>query len=429
MTSFSALSQDSLTGRWMRWLAALLLVAAPATPAWELGGHLKYQYTHTHYRPDDMAAVIGDPSADDHGLDARLKAEHRAGAWDFVAHYELLAIAGDTLETRRQLATLGLVRTGTTNGLPDDSTRLFDLTDEITDSERRAAVQRLDRLSVGYTGNAGVVRFGRQALSWGNGLVFNPLDFVNPFSPIAIDKDYKTGDDMLFAQLTAGAGDVQGIVLPRRDAATHEVESAESTYSAKLRLRRGGYDLDFIAALHFDETLAGLGVVRSVGGAVWRLDLGYTDTESGEDVWSLVTNLDYSWTWFERNFYGYAEYFHNGFGEGDPARYATPNPELAARIARGELFTLARDYAAVGGQIELTPLLNLYANLIRNLDDASHFVQLRGAYDWTQDLQLMAGLNWPMGERGDEYGGIPLPGIGAYLTPGRAVYARVAYYF
>jgi hypothetical protein len=65
---------------------------------------------------------------------------------------------------------------------------------------------------------------------------------------------------------------------------------------------------------------------------------------------------------------------------------------------------------------------------VRNLNDASHVLQLRGVYDWQQNVQLMAGVNLPFGDRGDEYGGIAVTS-GAYVAAGRSAYARIAYYF
>jgi len=260
--------------------------------------------------------------------------------------------------------------------------------------------------------------------------VFQPLDFVNPFSPIAIDKDYKTGDDMLYGQWWVGdRGDVQAIVLPRRDPATHRVEGSQSSYAVKFHTRIADVDLDLLAARHFSENLAGVGVVKSVGGAIWRMDVSYTDLEPGGGATSLVTNLDYSWIWGGRNVYGYLEYFRNGVGETDRANYAAPGAELSARLTRGELFTLARDYVALGLQVELHPLFNLHSNLIANLNDGSKYFQLRGMYDWLQDVQLMAGLNLPLGERGTEYGGVPVSGISAYVSTGKLIYVRGAYYY
>lgn len=416
------------SGRALLFIA--LAVSAPVlADDWQFGGHVKYQYTYTDYRVDDISAVFGHDPARDHSLDLRLKAENRAGPWDFAAHYELLAIDGDTLAARRRLAALGLVA-GTASGLPDDRRRLFDLTHEATDQNRKAAVQRLDRLSVGYGSARQTLRVGRQAVSWGNGLVFQPLDFVNPFSPIAIDKDYKTGDDMLYGQWLVGEkDDVQAMVVPRRDPDADRVESRQSSYAVKYRARISGFDIDFLAARHFDESLAGVGVVRSLGGAVWRLDASFTDMKNDSNTLSLVTNVDYSWVWGGRNVYGYAEYFRSGVGESSRAGYAAPGMALSARIAHGELYTLARDYAALGFQIELTPLFNLHTGLIANLDDGSKFLQIRGVYDWQQDVQLTLGVNAPLGDRGSEYGGVPVATTGAYAGSGRSLYLKVASYF
>lgn len=411
-------------------LAALAASAPVVADDWNFGGHIKYQYTYTDFRADDINAVFGGDPAHDQNLDLRLKAENRTGPWDFAAHYELLAVAGDSLEARRHMAAAGVPAIGTVTGLPDDRRRLFDLTRETTERDRLAAVQRLDRLSLGYSTARQSLRFGRQAVSWGNGLVFQVLDFVNPFSPIVVDKEYKTGDDMFYGQwLLGGKDDVSAIVLPRRDPETDRVENNQSSYAVKYRAHLSGFDLDFLGALHFGENLAGFGVVRSVGGAVWRMDLSYTDLEHGGSATSLVTNMDYSWTWGGKNVYGYVEYFRNGVGESDRADYATPNAELSDRLARGELFTLARDYAALGLQVELTPLFNLYTNLIANLNDGSKFLQLRGVYDWMEDVQLMAGINLPSGNRGTEYGGVPVAGTSAFAAAGKSVYVRGAYYF
>ncbi|GMR03748.1 MAG: hypothetical protein BMS9Abin22_251 [Gammaproteobacteria bacterium] len=407
-----------------------MFMAAANANGWRFGGHLKYQYTHTDYRSDDVNAVFGGDPVQDHELDFRVKAENRTGPWDITAHYEFLAIGGDTLQTRRAFSAAGLLSSGMITGLPDDRRRLFDLTEEIRDRDRVAAVHRLDRLSLGHSSARRVLRFGRQVISWGNGLVFHVLDFVNPFSPIAIDKDFKTGDDMFYGQwLLDGSSDVQVIVLPRRNPATHKLAGDQSSYAVKVHTRLGEIDLDLLGARHFDENLIGVGFVKSIGGAVWRLDGSVTDVKGDNNAFSLVINLDYSWIWDGKNVYGYIEYFRNGVGETDRAKYASPDPALSERINRGELFTLGRDNAALGLRIEISPLFNLFNNLIWNLNDGSIFYQLRSVYDWKQNVQIMAGINLPLGNRGDEYGGIPTAVPGTFAAPGRSVYVRVGYFF
>lgn len=413
-------------------LFSALIVMSPSTHAegWEYGGHLKYQYTYTDYHDSDVAALYGSDPARDHSLDGRLKAEWLGRGFDFSAHYEVLALAGDSVETRRVLNAAGLQKTGTVNGLPDDSQRLFDLTDDFIDDNRAAAVHRLDRLSIGFTSGNATLRFGRQAVSWGNGMAFQVLDFVNPFSPIAIDKDYKTGEDMLYGQWQwAGRGDAQLMLLPRRDPQTHDLDHEQASDALKLHTRSGDFDLDLLVARHYDQTLLGLGVVRSIGGAVWRLDALQTEVPMRDAVWSLATNIDYSWVLYGKNMYGFAEYYRNGFGSARASGYLAPDTELTERLARGEVYTVGRDYAALGVQVELNPLVNAFATIILNLNDASRFLQLRGVYDWRQDTQFMAGINLPDGERGSEFGGLPTGMPGIWVSPGRSIYARAAYYF
>jgi hypothetical protein len=418
----------------MAYVAGIAMFVVGASGAhgqgWQFGGHAKYQYRYTDYRADDIQAVLGHTPAQDQGVDLRLKADYQDARWDAALHYELLGIHGDALEAQRQLSTFGLTGRASATGLPDDRRQLFDLTDTLVDGRRTAAVHRLDRLALGYHDSARTVRAGRQAVSWGNGLAFQVLDFVDPFAPTAIDKDYKNGEDMLYGQWALPAqSDAQFMLVPRRDPQTRQVEDGESSYAAKWRRRVAGVDVDVLAARNHDEYVGGVGVVRSVGGAVGRLDASLTGLQDGSRSWSVVTNLDYSWVWATKNWYGYAEYFRNGVGETTTAGYVAPNAELAARLARGEVYTLARDYAALGLQLEVTPLLNTFANLIYNLNDTSSYLQLRGVYDWAQNTQLMLGANLPHGERGEEYGGIPVGATGTWLGYGRAVYARLAQYF
>ena len=401
-----------------------------AAEGWEFGGHLKYQLGATDFKSGDVAALYGDDPSYDQAFDGRLKTDWRKHGWDFSAHYEVLVLNGDALETRRVLRRLGLLASGSASGLPDDRQRLFDLTDDVIDHRRTVAVHRLDRLAVGYTAGKATVRLGRQAMSWGNGLAFQVFDFVNPFSPIAIDKDYKTGEDLLYGQWQwTDQGDGQVLLLPRRDPFTRKLDHEQASHAVKLHTRAAGFDIDTLVARHYDQTLLGVGGTRSIGGAVWRLDALHTDIPGRDGVWSLVTNLDYSWTLFGKNLYSFVEYFRNGFGVYKEAGYVGMDPQLAARVARGELYTLGRDNLVLGLQMEFSPLLNIFGTLLQNLNDGSRLAQLRGVYDWRQNLQVMAGVNLPAGERGSEYGGIPVAPGGPYLAGGSSVYARLAYYF
>ena len=209
------------------WLPALLagLMAIPCVSsaqgvdAWSFGGHGKYGYSFTSL-PDNSAlqAIGGELQA--HSLEARFKAAFQAGRWSLDAHAQLIGIRSDLLAAGGGLAAL-LPGSGVIN----DQRRWFDLTHEISSESDRATLLRLDRASVAYTGDKTVLRFGRQAVSWGTGMLFTPMDIFNPFDPTAVDKEYKTGDDMLYGQyLQDNGNDMQAVVVVRRDLASGDVE-------------------------------------------------------------------------------------------------------------------------------------------------------------------------------------------------------------
>ncbi len=292
-------------------------------------------------------------------------------------------------------------------------------------------VHRLDRFYVGFTGDKAVLRVGRQAVSWGNGLIYTPMDFFNPFDPAAVDKEYKTGDDMLYGQyLKQNGDDLQAVWVVRRDL-DGNVSSDVDSIAAKYHGFIGGKEYDLLLAQHYDDNVFAVGGLSDLGSALWRGDITLTDTQT-DNIVSLVTNLTYSWVGWGHNISGVAEYFYNGFGQADgdysPAALAN-NPDLTKRIVRGELFTLGRSYLALSAMIEMTPLWLLTPNAFINLSDGSMLAQLVTSHDLKQDLQILAAISVPVGAAGTEYGGIDSDIAGKHLSTGFNLFAQLAWYF
>jgi hypothetical protein len=411
-------------------LCGAIFTLPPAVHAqdWVFGGHTKYQLTHSIYPDDSALRELLGRDATGHAGEVRLKIAGDHGPWDLNADYQLIGLYSDTLGVLRESPILPGSRVGVIN----DDRRWFDLTHEIEDSGKKAVVQRLDRLSVGFTTDHAVARFGRQAITWGNGMVFTPMDVFNPFDPAAVDKEYKTGDDMLYGQyLFENGSDLQGVGIVRRNPLNGETESDQSSLAGKYHGFVGSNDFDVLASSHFGDTLIGLGGIVSVGGSVWRGDLTWTNS-GDEEVISGVASISYSWVLGGRNWSGILEYYHNGFGQhgGDYGGQAlSENPELLRRIGRGELFTLGRDYLVASATVEISPLFLLIPNVFVNLGDPSGLFQLVGQYDWKQDLQVLTALNIPMGPDGSEYGGIEGANPGTYLSTTASLFAQIAWYF
>jgi len=394
----------------------------------DFSGHAKYQFIYATY-PDNSAfnPLLGDSSLDNN-LEVRLKFSAYRDQWDFQADYQFIALLGDTLETVRHFpgATLPI------GNVISDDRRWWNLTHTIENEDKRLVVQRLDRLSIAYTGEHLVWRFGRQAISWGNGMVFTPMDIFNPFDPAAVDKEYKTGDDMLYGQYLFNNGnDLQAVAVVRRDPRTGDVENDQSSLAFKYHGFLGMNEYDLLAAEHFGDRVLGLGGIVNIGGAVGRGDLTWTDT-TDDSVFSLTTSISYSWTWGGKNISGLLEFYHNGFGQQNGAYSASDlaqNPELLKRISRGELFTLGRNYLAVSASIEVSPLFLLIPNFFVNLEDPSTLVQLVAQYDWKQNLQILAAVNIPVGPDGSEYGGIEAPVENRFFSTGPGFFAQLAWYY
>jgi hypothetical protein len=270
-------------------------------------------------------------------------------------------------------------------------------------------------------------------VTWGNGLVFNPMDILSPFAPTDTQRDYKTGADLaLVTAVLEGWGEVQCAAVPRRDPLTGDIETDSSSLAAKIHGITGAFEWDAMAARHYDETLVGIGFSRNLGGAVFRTDgVGARpdDGYGGRDAaLSLAANLDYSWVLFGRNMYGLAEYYHNGFGRTRMDRAIT-DAALLQRVARGETFTLGKDYAAGQLRIECHPLVNATLGIIQGLNHSTGIFQPRIQWDVTQNGTLQCGMNLRYGKKGSEFRGVEIPGTGWYLSGGNVYYLITSYYF
>jgi hypothetical protein len=411
-------------------LFALGLAPANAEEAsFETGGHLKARLLGEWFPDDSLFAQFGAATALDIGSDLRFSVAAGKSAWGFAADYQLIAAYGDQVEVSRALPDQVNFFAG---GLQNDDHRLFNLTSVIEDDGKFAALQRLDRLWIGYTGDSTVLRFGRQAISWGNGLIFSPMDVVNPFDPTAVDTEYKTGDDMLYGQyLRENGHDIQAAMVFRRDPASGNPDNDQGTAAAKYHGIAGAAEYDFLLARHYGDTIIALGGNRNIGGSVWRGDVVITNTRDETKI-QLVTNLSYSWSWGGKNLSGVVEYYFNEFGQ-KGGRYDVPslaqNPELLRRLSRGETFTLGRNYLAGGLTIELTPLWTLTPNLFSNIDDGSALLQIITNNSLSQNVTFTGAVNVPLGPSGTEFGGIEAEMAGVYLATDCYLFAQIAWYF
>jgi len=392
--------------------------------------------------PDDASIfkLVGtDPYYDGH-TELRLKNNVYFSNWGyFEAHYEAILLGGDTQRKMNELGKIFQLFTGndfiTVNQMNDDR-RFMDLTHTISEADGTIAYHRLDRLSLTLQPGWGTICLGRQALTWGNGLVFNPMDLFNPFSPTDIERDYKVGDDMVVTQIVANhMGEVQFLYVPRRDIDSHDIKWDQSSLAGKWHFSVGTTEFDIMGARHYKDYIIGLGSMGYIRNAAWRLDGTWTFLENNQKMGgnkegfiALVANMDYSWVWWGKNFYGFIEFYYNGLGKSQYTE-SLIDPYIMERVSRGELFTLGRNYLSGLIQMEPHPLLNLYLTIINNLADPSGIILPRAVWDMAENFQLTVCANLFWGDKETEYGGIKIPLTGLYLKSPNSGFIWLTYFY
>ena len=368
----------------MLWTCSALAIEADARLKW---------FTTAGFLPahDVQRQQLGTPSTDS-TVDLRLMFKHDVGAVRLILDHSTVLLSGDATELQ-----LG-PDSSLDQTVVNDARRALDMTWEIEDGNRHSSFHRIDRLALQWQKGDWGVTLGRQAVSWGSGIVFQPMDPFNPFSPTVVDRDYKAGDDLLLIdRLFENGSDLQLLHVVRRDE-FDDIGSDVSSTAAKWHGYVGEVEVEIIAAQHFDEPWAGLTFRVPIGEALLRTDIVSSRLKSGGWQISGLMNVDYSFTLADHNAYLFAEYFHNDVGVNElPSNPALLPEDLLQRLGRGEVFNVMRDYTAFGGNIEWHPLVSQTATLITNLHDSSSLFQTNISYIPSDNTSVQFGWIEPFG--------------------------------
>ena len=380
---------------------------------WHFSGNLKLLTSEYLYSAKDVATIDNHRLQPNHILSSRLMSSYQKKNFTFNLHYDLKA----------QYSKLNNPGFNTES----ESRQIFDFQQNYHKNNDMIYSHRIDRLEMSYIQESWIIKIGRQAISWGNGFLFNPLDLINPYSQTAIDKEYKTGDDMLYTQLLTDNGDDwQWVFVPRRNLTTGDLSAEESSLLIKYKTIKQAIDLDLLAARHYDESIVGFGLLKAVKESIWRLDASLTLLQDDSMAVMLVTNMDYSWVLMKKNMYGYLEYAYNSLGIN--SYQELDGSSIKNRLERSEVFTTGRHYLAAGLTIETSPLTNISSNLIFNLHDQSMLIPVSLTYSWKQNVNLILGGTFSLGEKNTEFGGYK-SALGYYLSPGQNIYGQIFFYF
>ena len=250
--------------------------------------------------------------------------------------------------------------------------------------------------------NVGIadLTLGRQAITFGTGRFFTPIDLVNPFHPATVDTEYKPGTDAFRSDVYVNETSVWTSVV---------AYTGTDDEDAWVVASYGGWtvgvtDLGVFGALFFtpesglENRVLGLSSASSIGAVGVYGDASLTLSE--EDAFGrAVLGADYRATpTTTLNLEGY----YQGNGASSVDDYLGMFQSDA--MTRGEIWALGQSYGALAVMQELTPTLQGSLAALVNLQDASSLVLPSVDVSVSDNVAWTSGAFIGVGQRPDEGG-------------------------
>ncbi|WP_417531813.1 hypothetical protein [Marinobacter lipolyticus] len=316
----------------------------------------------------------------------RIEPRYRYEDWVVDVAYDLELVTGSFLDSPE----FGLLRDS-----PDP--RYWDLQGDVHESGDVLARHQLYRGTIQWRSPVGDFRFGRQQVNWSTALIWNPMDILNPVSPLQLEPDERIGVDALLWDRAWGAtGRISAVHAPQ-----HRDQNASTAARAKRFV--AGVDAGVMMGEFADVTKAGVSGSGSVVGTGWRAELVWSEPDTGDSYWQGVADLN----WAFRNGLNLAvEYFYNG----RPLPPGTPG--LASLVSTQPLYA-GRHYTGLLVWQDINPFWQYRVVTIRNADDASWVLYPRSTWILPLDREIYftVGAQWFGGDDDSEYGALEPLGL------------------
>ena len=248
----------------------------------------------------------------------------------------------------------------------------------------------IDRLYFRQGFDWGNIIAGRQRISWGTGRIWNPTDLFNPLNPADFSKIEKDGADAVSMTYYLGNFTDLNIVYNPQDKfkknnAAFRFRTNYDTYD--LAVIGGYFDRRYVAGFDFAGNLFVAGVR---GEGIISMD----KNDLSKNYTKLVFGIDNQFT---PKLYALIEYQYNGEGRTNKFSYDL------ARLTKGEIINLNRNYLFVSSNYLFTPLITgTFSNNI-DINDGSGFVNVSCSWSLTENSNLTFGALITYGKEFTEY--------------------------
>jgi hypothetical protein len=350
-----------------------------------------HPYEHILMPPSDTAQSF---------VDGRLKLDWSVSDAISIEAHHAITTGTPQYQTQLQsdLAQMGLEMEGnTTNmmtGVGLQAPEALDLSWRMDDADLFLQ-GRTDRFFVQALMGQSTLRLGRQAISFGHGMVFNPMDLVQPFSIATIDNEYKAGIDALrFERYFGMTGQITGVVAY---AGSWDVDGLTAVLNGNATI--GWTDISIFGGMVRSDRVVGTGVATSIGAVGLHTDATLTFPEDTDLEWNdsfVRLTSGAFWRPFDTSSVT-MEYYFQSLGAKDAADYL--NFAQSERYARGELWVMGQHYLSLAWAQELTALSSGSLAVIVNVLDASALLSPSVSLSVSDEVQLVAGGYVGLGDR------------------------------
>ena len=256
---------------------------------------------------------------------------------------------------------------------------------------------------------------GRQAIGWGRGVMFTSVDLFAPFSPLEVDREWRSGVDAVRADIKLT--DRSSIDLVGAFGNTLD----RSAFAARARGYAGTIDVEVAGGRRGQDLFGGVTSSAAVGDAEVHGEAAAFRVPSGMDhevVWKVVVGGSYRVP-IGAGILAYAEYHYSGFGADHPEEIPAllTTPAFVGRFIRGDMQILSRHAVGVTGSYEASPEITYSGQWLHNPADQSGIVAPSLTYTFNDAVSLLGSLYVPYGRPPDdgvlrsEYGATPLSGL------------------
>lgn len=257
----------------------------------------------------------------------------------------------------------------------------------LKDDKNISALNFIDRLYYRRGFDWGNVIIGRQRISWGTGRIWNPIDLFNPLNPTTFYKIEKDGADAVsFKYYLGDFSDINIVFNPTQ-------RIGDSNFGVRIRSNLEENDFSVIAGRFDMKTVAGYDFAGNFFDAGIRSEGLYTFENNGGNL-LFIAGIDYQIT---TDFYALAEYHYNGKGKTNKFEYEFD------KLMRGKILNVNKNYLALSGIYQLSPLLTSNLSFIKNLNDQSLFAGVTFSYSYSDEVSLSLGTQYFDGADFTEY--------------------------